>query len=40
MNVVLDARYNLGILKVFKHDIDDSTRNRSFTFTLGYKFAL
>ena len=36
---VLDARYNLGVTKVFKDDISDS-KHSWFMFTLGYKFAL
>ncbi|HEY9551820.1 MAG TPA: outer membrane beta-barrel protein [Prevotella sp.] len=37
MNVVLDARYNLGITKVFKYD---NVKNNNFVFTVGYKFDL
>lgn len=33
----LDARYNFGLVKVFR-GIDDSVHNRSFVATLGYKF--
>ena len=36
-NVVIDARYNLGVTKAIK-DID--SKHSWFTFTLGYKFAL
>ena len=35
--IVFDARYNFGLLKVFK-DIDFSSRNSLITLTLGYKF--
>lgn len=36
---VIDARYNLGLTKVW--DIDDSkSKNSVFQFTVGYKFAL
>ena len=34
--IVFDARYNFGLLKVFK-DIDFSSRNSLITLTLGYK---
>lgn len=34
MNVVLDARYNLGLSKVHK---DLGSKNRSFTFSVGYR---
>ena len=40
MNVVLDARYNYGLLKTFKKEFDDHAHNRYFTFTVGYKFEL
>ena len=35
---VLDARYNIGVTKVFKNA--DQGRNSTFAITLGYKFAL
>ena len=35
---VLDARYNIGITKLFKDA--DQGRNSTFSITLGYKFAL
>ena len=35
---VLDARYNIGITKIFKDA--DQGRNSTFSITLGYKFAL
>lgn len=35
---VLDARYNIGVTKIMKDS--DQGRNSTFTFTLGYKFAL
>ena len=35
---VLDARYNIGITKIFK-DADEG-RNSTFSITIGYKFAL
>lgn len=37
MNVVLDARYNLGLLKVSN---TSGAKNSFFTFTVGYKFNL
>lgn len=38
---VLDARYNIGLTKVYKADYSDkSCRNSVFAITLGYKFAL
>ena len=37
-NVVLDARYNIGLTKVFKDT--DKGRNSVFQITLGYKFKL
>lgn len=39
-NFVLDARYNLGVTKAFKNDINTDSKHSWFTFTLGYKFAL
>ena len=36
-NVVLDARYNLGVTKSFE---DEDAKNRVFQLTLGYKFRL
>ena len=36
-NVVIDARYNIGITKIEK---DGKERNSVFQFTLGYKFKL
>jgi hypothetical protein len=33
--VTLDARYNIGLLKVIK---GESIRNKAFVFTIGYKF--
>lgn len=38
-NVVLDARYNIGVTKVFDAG-DDSPKNSVFQITLGYKFSL
>ena len=37
-NFVLDARYNIGITKLFKEA--DQGRNSTFSITVGYKFAL
>lgn len=34
--IVFDARYNFGLIKLFK-DIDNSSRNRVISLTLGYK---
>lgn len=39
MNVILDARYNFGLLNVNKLDIVKS-RNSVFTVSVGYRFAL
>ena len=38
-NFVLDARYNLGLIGIFKKEavIDDNYRNSVFQFTLGYR---
>ena len=38
-NFQLEARYNLGLVKVFKDD-DEASKNRVWQFTLGYKFDL
>lgn len=35
---VLDARYNIGVTKLFKNA--DQGRNSTFSITIGYKFAL
>ena len=35
---VFDARYNIGLSKIFKNT--EKGRNSTFTFTIGYKFAL
>ena len=35
-NIVLDARYNFGLIKVFK-GLDVTSRNSLITLTLGYK---
>ena len=41
MGVVLDARYNLGLTNVDDSPgHDDSCKNRVFTFSVGYRFAL
>ena len=41
MGVVLDARYNLGLTNVDDSPAhDDSCKNRVFTFSVGYRFAL
>ncbi len=37
---VLDARYNLGVTKAFKNDVNIDSKHSWFMFTLGYKFAL
>lgn len=34
---VLDARYNLGATKIYKHGDSDS-KNNTFAFTVGYRF--
>lgn len=36
--IVLDARYNFGLTKIF--EFDDDLKNLSFQFTIGYKFTL
>lgn len=36
-NIVFDARYNLGLLKLVEHD---DSKNGCFQFTVGYKFGL
>ena len=36
-NIVLDARYNWGVTKVFD---DGDSKNSVFQITLGYKFSL
>ena len=36
-NVILDARYNLGVTKIHK---DYDWRNSFFTFTVGYRFVI
>lgn len=37
-NVVLDARYNVGMLNVYKHGL--TARNKVFEVSVGYKFNL
>lgn len=39
MNVILDARYNIGLTKVYKGDVAKS-KNKALTFTVGYRFTL
>jgi hypothetical protein len=39
-NVVIDARYNIGLTKTMKGDGVKKTKNSVFQFTVGYKFAL
>ena len=39
-NFVFDARYNLGVTKVYKDNGDKTPKHSVFMFTLGYKFAL
>ena len=36
-NVVLDARYNIGVTKAFK---EGDAKQSAFVVTLGYKFKL
>lgn len=38
MNVILDARYNIGLTKVYKHL--DTGKNCVFSFSAGYRFQL
>lgn len=37
---VLDARYNIGVTKVWKDELESDSKNSVFQITLGYKFAL
>lgn len=37
---VFDARYNLGVTKVFKENGSKTPKNSVFMFTIGYKFEL
>lgn len=39
MNVILDARYNIGLTKVNK-DVAGDSKNKVLTFTVGYRFTL
>lgn len=39
MNVILDARYNIGLTKA-NDDNSGSSKNKVFTFTVGYRFTL
>lgn len=39
MNVILDARYNIGVKKVHDNDIDKS-KNQVLTLSVGYRFTL
>lgn len=39
MNVILDARYNIGVTNVNKYDVT-TNRNSVFTFNVGYRFSL
>lgn len=39
-NVVIDARYNLGLTKVFEGKDKNSVKNQVVQVTVGYKFAL
>ena len=40
-NLVIDARYNIGLTKTFKKDYSELKCNNSvFQFTLGYKFKI
>lgn len=38
-NVMLTARYNIGLSKVYNHDLSDS-KNKVITVSVGYKFNL
>ena len=38
MNVIIDARYNIGLTKVYDNGIDG--KNSVFTFSAGYRFTL
>ena len=39
MNVILDARYNIGLTNIYKGDALKS-KNKVLTFTVGYRFTL
>ena len=39
-NVILDARYNFGLCDTFKKPLSQGQKNKSFTVTVGYHFAL
>ncbi len=39
MNVILDARYNIGLSNIYKID-EFKSKNKFFTFTVGYRFGL
>jgi len=39
MNVILDARYNIGLTNIYKANVA-SSKNSVFTFSIGYRFAL
>lgn len=40
MNVILDARYNIGLTNMLNISGFDSLKNNFFTFTVGYRFTL
>ena len=40
MNVILDARYNIGLTNMLNISGFDSPKNNFFTFTVGYRFTL
>lgn len=41
LNVILDARYNLGLSKMDKVDaVSDQCKTNAFTFSVGYRFTL
>lgn len=37
-NVVVDARYNIGVSKAYKSPLDNGNRHRAFVISAGYKF--
>ena len=39
-NVIIDARYNLGLSNLWKDDSFKTEKNRVFDFTVGYRFQL
>ena len=40
MGIMLDARYNIGLTNIYSKKVEYESKNKWFTFTLGYKFEL